>query len=314
MADAEAVAIGRARRAARAAREKAEARQAKSLRPLVTPEGAVLNLRLASAGERAGAFLLDFALQILLIFCVIWGIGSIVSAMDYDGWRIAFALAMVLIFFIRNFYFILFELTRKAATPGKRALGLRVAARSGGRLKANAIIARNLMRELEVFLPLSALFGLGQTGVNGWINLLLLIWAGLFLFFPLFNKDKLRVGDLIAGTIVIHAPKVRLLADITSEPSQGQPQQSAFTFTTAELDAYGIHELHVLEDILRHSTPKVKREVTEKIMEKIGWTKRLNDTPDHDVQFLESYYAALRRHLEQRLLFGERKKDKYDKG
>jgi len=40
-----------------------------------------------------------------------------------------------------------------AATPGKRILGIRVAARNGKALTAEAVFARNAMRELEVFLP-----------------------------------------------------------------------------------------------------------------------------------------------------------------
>ncbi|HBQ48242.1 MAG TPA: RDD family protein, partial [Hyphomonas atlantica] len=46
-------------------------------------------------------------------------------------------------FFVRNFYYIFFELGAKAATPGKRALGIRVTSRSGGRLTANSVLARN---------------------------------------------------------------------------------------------------------------------------------------------------------------------------
>ena len=34
---------------------------------------------------------------------------------------------------------------------------------------------------------------------------------------------------------------------------------------------------------------------------------------DSDSDFLKAYYAALRQHLEHRLLFGTRKRDKYDR-
>ena len=46
----------------------------------------------------------------------------------------------------------------RGATPGKRMLGLRVVARDGARLTGGAVIARNAMREIEVFLPLSFFF------------------------------------------------------------------------------------------------------------------------------------------------------------
>ncbi len=310
MTDAAAPPLSRREQARRRkTREQIQVRQNKRIRTLVTPEGAALNLRIATAGERAGAFLLDFALQIMTMIVIIIAIGFIATGLGFRGWRIAEAIAMVLVFFVRNFYFIFFELGRKAATPGKRALGLRVAARNGARLKANAIIARNFMRELEVFLPLSVLFSFASNAVNGWINLLLLVWCGIFLLFPLFNKDKLRVGDLIAGTMVIHAPKVRLLKDIASATPAPEIAAS-YIFSPAQLDIYGIHELHVLEDVLRQSTPEIKRNVANRIAAKIGWTPAPGQT---DTGFLETFYAALRKHLEQRMLFGEKKADKYDR-
>lgn len=293
----------------RRARLKARRAEAKRVRTLVTPEGAGLNLKIATFGERFGAFILDVGLQFLLMFAIVFAIASIAGAFGFRGWQIAGAVAQILIFFVRNFYFIFFEIGRKAATPGKRALGLRVADRKGGRLTANAVIARNFLRELEFFLPLSVLFSFGVDGVAGWINWLLLLWCGVFVLFPLFNKDKLRVGDLVAGTMVIHAPKVQLLKDIASvtpKPEAG----TGIRFTPAQLDVYGIHELHVLEDVLRQSTPEIKRNVAERITAKIGYTMSTGET---DLVFLEAFYAALRRHLEQRMLFGERKEDKYDR-
>ena len=290
-------------------RLKENARQAKRVRALVTPEGAALNLKIATASERAGAFLLDFTLQIILIIVSVFVIAWMFSSMGFRGWSVAGSLSAVVVFFLRNFYFIFFEIGRKAATPGKRALGLRVAARNGGRLTANAVLARNFMRELEVFLPLSLLLMTVEDEVSAWIRLLGIAWTAVFVLFPLFNRDKLRVGDLIAGTIVIHAPRTKLKKDITS--SAPLSTAASFAFTPAELDAYGIHELHVLEDVLRQSTREIKARVAERIREKIGREKQ---TGEDDLAFLEAYYGALRSRLEQQMLFGERKEDKFDTG
>ncbi len=290
-------------------RLKEQARRAKRVRALVTPEGAALNLKIATASERAGAFLLDFALQIMLIIASVFVIAWMFSSMGFQGWAVAGSLSAVIVFLLRNFYFIFFEIGRKAATPGKRALGLRVAARNGGRLTANAVLARNFMRELEVFLPLSLLLMTVEDEVSAWIRLMGIAWTAVFVLFPLFNRDKLRVGDLIAGTIVIHAPKTRLKKDITSAAPLAAA--TAYNFTAAELDAYGIHELHVLEDVLRQSTREIKSRVAERIRDKIGREKAAGE---EDLAFLEAYYAALRARLEQRMLFGERKEDKFDTG
>lgn len=281
-------------------------------RKLVTPEGAELTLKLGSAGQRAGAFLLDWLVIILLFVITLYGINEISKSFGRSGDEIAGALAMLLIFLIRNFYFIAFELGRRAATPGKRVLGLRVASRNGGQLTANAILARNFVREVEVFVPLGFLLqsAFGAGSVSGWISLFGLIWSGIFLFMPVLNKDKLRLGDVIAGTWVIQAPKVKLLGDIAKSSQQATPGDTKFAFTPEQLDAYGIHELHILENLLRKSTPDVKASVADRIRAKIGW-ERLPDETDGD--FLRHYYAGLRKNLEQKLLLGKRKADKFDK-
>lgn len=291
----------------RRARMAEEMRLAKMTRRLVTPEGAAIQLKLASASERAGAFLIDVAIQWAIVIATLLGLGAIASAMSNGGANFAFAFWMVFFFFVRNFYYIFFEIGQRAATPGKRILGLRVAARDGGRLTANSVLARNFIREIEIGLPFQfALMGGDQFGA--WMALFGLLWSGVFLLFPVFNKDKMRVGDLIAGTWVIRAPKAKLMDDITSAAARPETA-SRFAFTQVQTDAYGIHELHVLEDVLRQSTQEIKAQVAARIRTKIGWTPIVGET---DLAFLEAYYAALRRRLEQRMLLGDRKTDKYD--
>ena len=292
----------------RRARMAEEMRSAKTVRRLVTPEGAAIQLKLASATERAGAFMIDVAIQWAVVIATLIGLNYLASALNMGSSNIAFAFWLVFYFFVRNFYYIFFEIGQRAATPGKRILGLRVAARDGGRLTANSVLARNFIREIEVGLP----FQFAAMGTfdrfGAWMALFGLIWTGIFLLFPIFNRDKMRVGDLIAGTWVIKAPKARLMDDITSaaaRPASG----SRFIFTPQQTDAYGIHELHVLEDVLRQSTAEIKAQVAARIRAKIAWEKIEGET---DLAFLEAYYAALRRRLEQRMLLGERKADKYD--
>ena len=273
-------------------------------RELVTPEGVDLRVRLAEAGARAGAFLLDLA--IMVGFLIFFSISLAIVLRGGEGAGEVYAVIWLLVFFVlRLFYFTLFELGPRAATPGKRATGLRVASRDGRPLRPESVIARNALREIEIFLPLSFVFSDASDAVSGWITLLGFVWSGIFLFFPLFNRDRLRAGDLIGGTWVIEAPKRALLADISRN---AEAALGAYDFTDAETAAYGIKELHVLEDVLRAKDPGAMRAVAERIRAKIGRPARPGET---ERGFLEAYYAALRKRLEGGLLFGVRKADKH---
>jgi len=294
-------------------------------RTIETPEGVLLPVDLASRGERAAAFLIDlFAIVVALVaLFLVFGFAGI-SADLMGAW---FIIMMLLIFFfLRSFYFAFFELIWRGSTPGKRVFGLRVIDRGGGALRADAIFARNLMREIEVFMPAMILMigphmG-GDSGWGVWLYLMILGWMGVLTLMPLFNKDRLRAGDLIAGTWVILAPKAVLLPDVAQAavamPGAGglaaaDPIGDGIRFTRQQLAVYGVEELQTLEHILRQDGPhaaQVREEVARRIQRKINW-----ESPAASVDpraFLQAFYAAQRRHLEAKLLFGKRRRNKFD--
>jgi len=275
--------------------------EAKMMREMVTPEGVDLQLRLADAGERASAFFLDVLFMVLFLVAMSLLLLLLTFATRLKTAEYIAALWLLGFFLLRNFYFTAFELTLRAATPGKRIVGLRVAMRDGSPLTANAVFVRNAMRELEIFLPMMFLLT-RASGVDAWISLVGLVWCGIFVFFPLFNRDRLRVGDLVGGTWVVMAPKRMLDADLSGGTAP------PVVFSEAALDAYGIKELGILEGVLRRREPAVMTAVAERIRAKIGF-----DTPMPDEQFLTAYYTGLRHRLEGRLLFGVRRRDKYQK-
>jgi hypothetical protein len=189
----------------------------------------------------------------------------------------------------------------------------------GGQLEASAVLARNLVRELEFWTPIRLLIAgsVVWPGAPVWAITVAGLWALVFLLFPLFNKDRLRVGDLIAGTRVVMQPKTELAPDLVAEQAivvHGAKGRPTFTFTDEQLGVYGIFELQVLENVLRQDPGKVGysdalRTVVEKIQAKIKYDRTIT----HDELFLRDFYAALRGHLEQKMLFGERREDKYAK-
>lgn len=276
-------------------------------RTFITPEGVDLRLELGTAGSRAGAFVIDIILMMLILvavtiltFYLFWA-----TLNSKNGGAPAEFLAILWLigsFVLRNGWFSLFEMGSRGATPGKRLMGLRVVARDGARLTGSAVIARNAMREIEVFLPLSFLGAQTAEGVaDTFLTIFALVWSGIFLFFPLFNRDRLRVGDLVAGTWVVRSEKARLSDDLV-----GSAHRDRRTFPPAALKLYGVYELQTLEDVLRNENPEAIMTVARTIRAKA-------DLPDDgdDYGFLADYYAALCAHLEAGLMVGRRRESKH---
>jgi uncharacterized RDD family membrane protein YckC len=272
-------------------------------RQFVTPEGVDLRLDLAGAGERATAFLIDALIMIGILVAVSIVFGLLARGSEGSG-NAALTIIWLLGFFVlRNGWFVLFELSGRGATPGKRLLGLRVVARDGSRLTGGAVLVRNAMREIELFLPLSFLaIDASQSRVDALIYLLAFAWVALFLFFPLFNRDRLRIGDLLAGTWVVHTVRAALADDLVGVMTARQRR----TFSDAALQLYGIYELQTLEDVLRRGTDGAVAIVAASIRAKAGLA-----ADGDDFGFLSDYYAALCARLERDALLGRRRENKF---
>jgi uncharacterized RDD family membrane protein YckC len=292
---------------------------------IMTPEGVQLTFDLADSGERLGAFLLDaFFIMLIIVGLVIGALFAGFSGLISGGGGWLLAALVVALFLVRTFYFAVFELHWRGSTPGKRAMKLRVIDRAGGPLRPDAILVRNLMREIEVFLPLTALLaGQGTIGDDSWMILFLLVWSGLFTLVPLFNRDRLRLGDLVAGTCVIAAPRAMLLRDLVERTAKrtGTRDEAAaarYRFTQQQLNVYGVMELQTLEEVLRRSdlhAAATRHEVAQRIRKRIDWQDdAAAATPFDAAAFLNAFYAAQRGRLERDMLFGVRRKDKNDRG
>ncbi|WP_155006470.1 RDD family protein [Sphingomonas hengshuiensis] len=275
-------------------------------RQFVTPEGVDLRLELAGVGERAAAFLLDLIiLMLVLIAFTIAALFVLVGTGPAGGQAMA-AIWLLGFFLLRNFYFTAFELGTRGATIGKRVLKMRVVARNGGRLSGHAVVARNAMRELEFFLPLSFFAYESSQGLADFATAGAgLLWSGVFVLFPFFNRDHMRVGDLIAGTWVARQPRRTLRAAVVER--QAAP---LYSFTDAQLGAYGEFELQKLEEVLRRGDELAMIVVARTIRTRIGWTGAQGD----ELPFLQAYYAALCTRLERNMLFGQRRRDKHAQG
>ena len=299
----------------------ATSREDKKIRTLITPEGLSVPVKLASRASRFGALVIDYiilvAVPILLLIIMAFMVGGFeeeLAALENENTRGALEFLVVILiivyFAMRYGYFMVMELGPRGATWGKRMLGIRVAARGGGRLTPEAVVARNLIRDIELFLPLAFIQeapsgGIGSFGYAG------LIWFGIFVLFPFFNKDKLRAGDVIAGTWVVEAPRTQLADALSTSGAAAASGASDVTgarydFGDAELSIYGEHELQVLERVLREDKDDALGPVHAAICRKIGWDPGEGD----ERAFLEAFYAQLRAKLEGDMRFGKRKADK----
>ena len=293
--------------------------RARRRREVVTPEGIALPFTVASRSARAGALILDlvimFVVSTVVTLTLVWIGGGLFdtssSPEEISGAAEFIAVFWTLFWFLLwNVYFMVMEMGPRGATFGKRAAGIRVASREGGRLTPEAVVARNLLRDIELFMPL-IFFLVAPSGEAGLAGIAAAAWFLVFVLFPFFNRDALRAGDLIAGTWVVDAPRAKLAEALSTEGAAREGSSAltgaAYRFGEAELGVYGEYELQTLERVLRDGRPEALESVHEAICRKLGWNPGSGD----ERAFLEAFYAQLRARLEGDMRFGKRKADKF---
>nr|WP_298930799.1 RDD family protein [uncultured Erythrobacter sp.] len=290
-------------------------------RTLITPEGLAVPVTIAARGSRLGALVLDFVfiavallvIQLTLLFVLGGVLGDTIDSLDenINGAGEFIIILFILVGFLARYgYFLAMELGPRGATYGKRMMGVRVAARNGGRLTPEAVIARNLLRDIELFMPLIFLL-VAPSGAAGNAGIAGMVWFLVFMLFPFFNSDALRAGDVIAGTWVLEAPRTKLAEALSTQGAAAKGSSTVtgvrYDFGDEELSIYGEHELQTLERMLRDAQPEALSAVHETICRKIGWDPGAGD----ERAFLESFYGQLRAKLEGDMRFGRRKADKF---
>lgn len=156
-----------------------------------TPEQVELRFPIAGIGSRFLAIFTDSVLQGAVVFFVFVGIVLLGSAFPMrprstvplataGKWFMA---ATVLFYFLLYWgYYSLFEAFWNGQTPGKRLLKIRVIKDSGRQITLFEALARNLLRVIDM---LPSFYFVGVISM-------------------LCNKEQKRLGDLVAGTIVVH--------------------------------------------------------------------------------------------------------------
>jgi uncharacterized RDD family membrane protein YckC len=143
---------------------------------LETPERVDLEVHYASVGSRVLAQVID-----MLLVALGWAIVAISLGLvtPLGSWRIVLIFAVSFLLFW--FYFAVFEIAWHGQTPGKRIMHIRVQKMGGFPIGWTESLLRNLLR------PVDALVGYA---------------VGLATM--LMTSRSQRVGDLVAGTVVVH--------------------------------------------------------------------------------------------------------------
>jgi uncharacterized RDD family membrane protein YckC len=159
---------------------------ADTLQSVELADGVEIHLRVAGPAPRCLAWLLDLLIYAVFMIGVVIALSLMSGALG--GEQIVGGISMLLSFFLAWFYNVFFEMGKKSATPGQRAVGLKVASVSGGPVRLPQSIIRNLLRVVD-FMPMLYLFGL---------------------ICCLFTRRFQRLGDLVADTVVVYAdPKAQ---------------------------------------------------------------------------------------------------------
>jgi len=145
-----------------------------TLKTIQTPEGVEIHLPVAGIWVRACAWFVDLCIRgfIYILLSIIF------QLMDTLGNGLLF----ISIFCLEWFYPVIFEVTRKGRTPGKKIMGIQVINDDGTPISWTASMLRNLLRVVD-FLPFCYALGI--------VSILL-------------NRHFKRIGDFAAGSIVIY--------------------------------------------------------------------------------------------------------------
>jgi len=167
-----------------------------------TPEQTVLEFEMAGIGSRFLALAYDTLLQILIgigLLVILLLVGVAMPSSSKTG--IWFVALIVLIYFVLYFgYFALFEIIWNGQTPGKKKEGLRVIKDSGRPITPSESVGRNLMRIVD---QLPAFYAVGIVSA-------------------LLSRQNKRLGDFVAGTIVVHEKSLADAKPVWQSPVTGQ--------------------------------------------------------------------------------------------
>jgi uncharacterized RDD family membrane protein YckC len=249
---------------------------------LDSPEQVRLHLEIAGPMSRAFAFSIDYSLILLLMALglllfvsgsqqlidwfsestflqnlfdpvVDWLEVSETDAHENDvlmrGLALAIGIWLILDLFVTTSYFLIFETLFRGRTPGKRLTHLRVVTDGGSVPGWRQSLLRNLLRMVDS-LPTGYLVGVVAM---------------------LISSRRQRLGDLVAGTIVIRE-RESFVSDVMTDVVLPADVEAGFRFTRDELAAVGEVERRLIRRTLRRAgslSDRAARPIVDRTIEAI---------------------------------------------
>ncbi|WP_035605433.1 RDD family protein [Haloferula sp. BvORR071] len=184
-----------------------------TLQAIELAEGVEVRLRIAGPLLRGMALLIDTGLQLVILIVAAMILG--ILGMMGPGGNVADGILKLASFFTWWWFPVFFEASRWGATPGKRAMGLRVVQTSGAPITFSQAVVRCFLRVADGMPYLGA-------GIMGMPTM------GFGLACCLATKRFQRLGDLAAGTVVVYDK-------VIPEPSVPAPPPMAAARPTVPL-------------------------------------------------------------------------------
>lgn len=247
---------------------------------LETPESVELEFTLAGIGNRAYALVIDFIVLglFLIILLVIGGFGlffisDLLESLGISSEQVGlwiFAIQFFIIFATYVGYFVFFETLWQGKTPGKRLAKIRVVKDDGRPIQLAQATLRSLLRPIDDISILGMLF-------------------------IIFGKKEKRIGDWVAGTIVIQEEEAITNSEFqvsaeAKELAKVLPEKADLSRLLPEDFAVLRGYLYRREKMLKQAKIQLSRKLAHQVKDII----QLEEVPEgvSSTIFLEAVYLA----------------------
>jgi uncharacterized RDD family membrane protein YckC len=241
-----------------------------------TPEQVALEFSLATVGSRFLALAIDTLIQVavaavLLLIALLLAWISSVTIAAAESWVLA---GLVLgMFTIYYGYFAVLEVAWNGQTPGKRIIGLRVMHVSGRPISGFEAILRNVVRIVD---QMPGIYAIGIVSV-------------------FITERSQRLGDLAAGTVVVHERTAARDPDQFARPLPRQGVTTAHGAARLTADEIAVIELFFRRQAQLDGYPRIAaaKQIASRVRHRLGITSTIGDQ-ELLAEILAEYHAQTR--------------------